>query len=655
MSERYSKLYALPSNQYAAGAPVIIAAGSLLKDNQTGTVLAQLKIQNISDTPVKAAKIKISIFDTVGRLLGECVEYQYLDLCVKRDDFFGQKTPVPIPDSATRSFSVSVTEVAFLDNSVWSTNNEPWDALPSPTSLEDKLGRNDSALLQQYHLKYGSDCKYWPTEEKDLWYCACGGLNHSNEPNCHVCKKSLEEQLGVDIETLKAERDARLEREAAELERKVQEAKQRAEEKAAQDAKRKKQIRIATAVAAAVIIVAVAVGMVTTKVIIPNHNYNKAVSLMDAGNYDEAITAFEAMDGYKDSAAQITECKNLKAYHAAAELMDSGDYPGAITAFEALGDYSDCADKAEECAELQNEADYQAALALMNDGRYQNAISAFEKLGDFSDSAEKIEECTELQKDADYQAALALMESGSYMIAISSFEDLGDYADCEEKIVVCKKMIMMSASVGDEVTFGSYEQDNDRSNGSESIKWIVLAKEDSRILVISKYALDTLPFNTSSEAVNWETCSLRTYLNGAFFDKAFSDLEQESILTTTVLADENPYYGTEDGNDTEDYLFLLSITEAEEYFGVSGTEICKARTCKPTAYAVAQGVAVNDEGGQAAGNSPWLLRTPSSIEDGRAYVTVEGYITGPATHSSGAYVDATGGGIRPAMWISIEE
>ena len=40
MSERYSKLYVLPENLYAEGSPVIIAAGALLKDNQTGRVVA---------------------------------------------------------------------------------------------------------------------------------------------------------------------------------------------------------------------------------------------------------------------------------------------------------------------------------------------------------------------------------------------------------------------------------------------------------------------------------------------------------------------------------------------------------------------------------------------------------------------------------------
>lgn len=36
MSERYSKLFSLPENLYTTGAPVVIAAGALLKDNQSG-------------------------------------------------------------------------------------------------------------------------------------------------------------------------------------------------------------------------------------------------------------------------------------------------------------------------------------------------------------------------------------------------------------------------------------------------------------------------------------------------------------------------------------------------------------------------------------------------------------------------------------------
>ena len=53
------------------------------------------------------------------------------------------------------------------------------------------------------------------------------------------------------------------------------------------------------------------------------------------------------------------------------------------------------------------------------------------------------------------------------------------------------------AKPGDIVIFGSYEQDNDESNGTEDIEWLVLAREDNKALLISKYALDVQPLFTT--------------------------------------------------------------------------------------------------------------------------------------------------------------
>jgi tetratricopeptide (TPR) repeat protein len=448
MSERYSKLFTLPGNLYSTGSPVVVAAGSLLKDNQTGKVLVQLKIQNISEKTIKAAKVTISPLDTVGRLLGDCVNYQYLDLKTNRDDFFGQKTAIPLPDSATRSFSVSVAEVAFSDNSVWSASEEPWEMLSSPTRLEEKLGWNEAELLKQYHLDHGSNRQYWPTEVKDLWYCSCGVLNHKKESQCHSCGKSLEDQLAVEIETLKAERDARLEREAEARERKAQEEKRQAEERAKREAKEKEErtkkqkslVKNCSIAAAAAVLVIVLGVLLTTKVIIPIHNYNSAVSLMENGDYTAAIKAFKAMDGYKDSEDMVVEAENRSVYATALDYMESGEYSVAIIKFNSLGDYSDAQEKIVECQNLENEADYQAALGYMESGKYVKAIMQFESLGDYSDAQEKIVECQNLEKGEYYRIALDYMDSGDYSKAIEKFEYLGDYSDAQEKLVECQNL-----------------------------------------------------------------------------------------------------------------------------------------------------------------------------------------------------------------------
>ena len=44
--------------------------------------------------------------------------------------------------------------------------------------------------------------------------------------------------------------------------------------------------------------------------------------------------------------------------------------------------------------------------------------------------------------------------------------------------------------VGADYAFGSYEQDNDVSNGKESINWIVLEKSGNKLMLITEYALD---------------------------------------------------------------------------------------------------------------------------------------------------------------------
>lgn len=110
MGETYARLYSLPERLYTMGAPVVVAAGALLKDNRNGNIIVQLKIQNICSKTIKAVTVKITSIDTVGRTLGEETEYQYLDLNVKRNEFLGQQVPIIVPNEQTRSYSVKVTE-----------------------------------------------------------------------------------------------------------------------------------------------------------------------------------------------------------------------------------------------------------------------------------------------------------------------------------------------------------------------------------------------------------------------------------------------------------------------------------------------------------------------------------------------------------------
>lgn len=216
MSEGYLKLFSLEENLYIPGSPVLIAAGALLKDTQTGRILGQLKLQSISDQSIKAATVALVPLNTVGNPLGEPVSYQYLDLKVTRDAYWGSQDPIRFSDPSTRAYTASVKEVIFSDNSIWTAPNSAWKALPAKTTLETQL--DDFELATQYRMHFGMDCQYGYQTAEDLWYCPCGAINHQGESVCHACQKDRNELAGVDWDLLRKEAAERVAQKRAEEE-----------------------------------------------------------------------------------------------------------------------------------------------------------------------------------------------------------------------------------------------------------------------------------------------------------------------------------------------------------------------------------------------------------------------------------------------------
>lgn len=205
--------------------------------------------------------------------------------------------------------------------------------------------------------------------------------------------------------------------------------------------------------------------------------------------------------------------------------------------------------------------------------------------------------------------------------------------------------------VGDYITFGSYEQDNDLSNGKEPIEWLVLDKQDGRILVISKYALDAKPYNDEYVDVTWETCTLRSWLNDEFINEAFTSGEQAKIQSSIVTAEENTSYDNDPGNETQDKVFLLSVGEAEDYFYLDSERVCEL-----TMYAEAN-IDMEDH----KSNCWWWLRSSGEFQNCATFVRVNGSINYNGNevydydyvNNYDDRVDIAGAAVRPAMWIEL--
>ena len=191
--------------------------------------------------------------------------------------------------------------------------------------------------------------------------------------------------------------------------------------------------------------------------------------------------------------------------------------------------------------------------------------------------------------------------------------------------------------VGDTYMFGSYEQDNDLSNGTEEIEWIVLEKKESSLMLISKYGLDSQEYTETAVNMTWETCSLRGWLNKEFLNAAFSADEQKRILVSDVTADKSTEEFAYQGNSTKDKVYLMSFSEYHEY--------PLPPKCVPTAYAIAQGAAElkADKADDGENYCIWMLRTMGWMNLNVVVVSDDG------VYFANDYL-----GVRPTIQISCD-
>ena len=166
-----------------------------------------------------------------------------------------------------------------------------------------------------------------------------------------------------------------------------------------------------------------------------------------------------------------------------------------------------------------------------------------------------------------------------------------------------------SADIYDIVTFGNYD-------------WYVIAKDDNYCELICKKPVAKMVYNKGIDCdeTTWNECSLRKWLNEDFYNN-FTDSEKEVIMSVTVSTADNQQYGTYGGNDTEDYIFILSAEDVEYLpASVSGYK----KKC-------------------------WL-RTPGVTQYGASIVTEDGTVD-----SDGGYGPFAKYGVRPVLVVNCKQ
>ena len=247
------------------------------------------------------------------------------------------------------------------------------------------------------------------------------------------------------------------------------------------------------------------------------------------------------------------------------------------------------------------------------------------------------------------------------MVACASVSDyvymgVSDYVINSDEVLRLNAETTQSSldalKVGDSVTLGTYNLNNNAEDGDESIEWTVIAIENGKALIVSKLCIDARIYNEGKESVTWESSDIRAWLNGDFFAGSFDETEKGYILLSEVENDGSSAHDIAGGNDTEDYVFLLSFDEAETYFADDA-----ARVAKASATAVANGGQCFDSRTKSEAEAApelaeqymaltWWLRTPGNTVEKAANVHYFGEL-----NPMGARADLATKGVRPAMWV----
>lgn len=312
-----------------------------------------------------------------------------------------------------------------------------------------------------------------------------------------------------------------------------------------------------------------------------------------ASNYDEAISLFQMIPGWRDSEEQIAFCRKR-----IQEINEKEE-----------NERKESIRQAKEKAEKEKR-------------RKRIIVSIISIIVILSITAVVyMMVLTPIQK---YNKASILIDKKEYKEAYELLQGV-NYKDSHEKQEKIKwkyqKEILSDAEVASTVKIGHYKQGYN-STVSEDVEWIVLDKKDGKVLIISKYILDNVNWDVVD--VDWDsldenetTEALKIVLkknNEYLFKRIFSTEETENLI----------------GSNNSFIMFDWDMLE--KYEGIGGWLRTKA-----TDYALNEGLYKSD-----SGNSAWYF-----WDDGPGFNKPD--------DDWNEDIDYEEIGIRPAVWIDLGE
>lgn len=425
-----------------------------------------------------------------------------------------------------------------------------------------------------------------------------------------------------------------------------------------------------------------------------NRIYMSGKEKLSHRKYEEAISLFMQIQGYMDSRELIEKAKsimeqekadmeaeakrnkelqemqeeNLKKIVSSIQKMLIDEYEGKLKISRQLD---------EELKELQKQADIkkQRIEELSNEwksakfffGRTKSVVtneikemsrdkaSLEQKIKDKKEEIQGSGNITIKIEDALYylkeKMGLPYNENGIFLQKEEIYESLNNNSVVDSltatypelaDLVEDFKLKLILLKNGDSIKFGVYENkvlSYGAKNENQPISWIVLKRDNGKILLLSEKLLDYLPcFDEpiSERLASYENSSIRKWLNNQFYTGAFNMQEKNLIVETKIICE-----NSSEEQIINDKVFLLSEEEVATLLpkglGSQCTYLARYKKNNPGYF---EDYYKNNDG-------EWWLR--DYVGDRKFK-----YAYKDSVYSGGNY-GSVKRGIRPAIWIDVNK
>lgn len=203
--------------------------------------------------------------------------------------------------------------------------------------------------------------------------------------------------------------------------------------------------------------------------------------------------------------------------------------------------------------------------------------------------------------------------------------------------------------VGESIKFGNYD-------------WRVLQVQEDRALILTETMVEQRDYHSKAMEITWKDCELRYYLNHDFY-QGFDEKERARIVPVRNHNPGNPWYKADGGEETEDYIFLLSMDEVvRSYFGDSSRLLDEPGQNQRYWFQRKDGNNTKRIARYEDSIWWWWLRTPGKNKRVAVYIHGDGNIgiqgNGVSKRNTNVIhhkTKDTRGGVRPALWIKTDK